>query len=69
MSNHTLSKNIYFEKIRSVVQQLMTCLTDNTVLHDAKGEDCAITDFKFLHPSPYTQTLGGQSPATVRSSI
>jgi hypothetical protein len=47
MPKHMLSKNTYFEKIRSVVQQVMTCLTDNTVLHDVKGENCTITDSSF----------------------
>ena len=47
MPNHRRSKNIYLEKIRSVVQQIMTCLTDNTFLHELKGEDCTITDSSF----------------------
>ena len=47
MPNHMVSKNICFEKILSVVQQVVTCLTDITFLHEVKGEDCTITDSSF----------------------
>jgi hypothetical protein len=44
MPNHMLSKYVYFEKMRSVLQHILTCLKDNTFLHEVKWEDCTITD-------------------------
>lgn len=42
MTNHKLPKNIYFEKIRSDVQQIMTCLKVSTFLHEIKGKECTL---------------------------
>jgi hypothetical protein len=61
MPNHKLSKNIYFEKIYSEVQQIMTCWKDSIFLHEVEGKECTL---RTLVSTPITLYSDNRRPVS-----